>query len=433
MLTALIFILALALRLTLSPLAFHVDILSFAGWGQWIYLHGPMGFYENSTWIYSWPTQPPFVNLIYGFDNWLYVFLLQMFRDIANIIVRFHLAPGHMIWWFSFTKWFDTAKVSGESVFTIGYLSTIKMLPALADLGIAGLIYWITKTSKKVKRPPLWAAVYLFSPFAFYLSSLWGQYDQFAFLPVFLALILEANKKVPVITPFLFALGIAIKPTSILILPFFIYIYFKNYHKKTEIIISLVLIAVLYFITTKVFTNQDIYTFSSTTLYDKIFLKSASRLSTNSFNFWRIFQKTGGEPSDFRFLFIPANIWSVVAFIILNIIAFKKAATITIKNVFSGAFIVSAGSWLFMTNMLERYFFAGIVTGLVVTIFNPKAFKYWLILSLIFVINLYSGWWFPEFLTPLRLALIWQGGILTKFLALTNIFLFLKITLIMVK
>ena len=61
-----------------------------------------------------------------------------------------------------FYKWFHTAKTSDEASFSIGYLVSIKILPILADLGIAGLIYWVAKLSGKVKYPILWASIFLF-------------------------------------------------------------------------------------------------------------------------------------------------------------------------------------------------------------------------------------------------------------------------------
>lgn len=425
MIIILVFVLALALRLFLAPLGFHIDILSNAGWGQWIYMHGPLGFYENSIWIFSWPTQPPFVNLLYGFDNWLYIFLLQISRSTGNTIVQYHLAPGHMRWWFNFTKWFDTAKTSDEAVFSIGYLTSIKILPILADLGIAGLIYNIAKSVKGIKFPIIWSAIYLFSPFSWYLSSLWGQYDQLGFLPVLAAFILESQKKLPWLTPFLFVLSVAIKPTSLILAPFFIYLYFKNSHNKVNPLIAILLIGTFFIETTQVFTKQNLYYFTINELYGKIFLKSASRLSANAFNFWRPFVTAVNQTQDSKFLFLPAYIWSTLSFIVLNLVAFKLSRKITLENVIKGIFIIGAGSWIFMTNMLDRYFFGGVVSGLILCIYDKKLFKYWLPVSLIFWLNLFNQWWFPDFLSPLKSIMIWNDGLFTKILSGVNVVLFL--------
>lgn len=425
MVILIIFLTALVFRLLISPLGFHVDIFSNAGWGQWIYQNGTLGFYEATGWIYSSPTQPPFVSLIYGFNNYLYVFLLETFRDLGHTIVKYHLAPGKMVWFFEFTKWFDIGKVNDEAVYITGYLATIKILPILADLGIASIIYLIAK-EQKAKVPTIWPLIYLVSPFSWYLSGLWGQYDQLSFLPILLAFILESKKKFPILTPILFALSIAIKPTSLILVPIFIYIYIRNSHKKIEMATSGISIFIFFYATTNVFTNIGPIEYSWEVLSQKIFNKSATRLSANSFNFWRIFQTNNIQTAETTFLFLPAYIWSYTAYAVLNLYAVKLLKKVNLKSTLTAVFIVSAGSFLFMTNMLDRYFFAGIVSGLIICIFNHRLLKYWLILSLIFWINLYNQWWFPEFLEPLYKTLTWQDGLITKLLSIINVIVFLQ-------
>src|SRR3989304_7936565 len=95
------------------------------------------------------------------------------------------------------------------------------------------------------------------------------------------------------------------------------------------------------------------------------------------------------------------------------------------KTIFNSLFIIGAGSWLFLTNMLDRYFFAGVVGGLFVTMHHPKLFKYWLITSLIFGLNLYRGWWFPESLGFVKHALIDGNGIAGFFLSIANVWIYL--------
>lgn len=428
----LILLVSLAFRLLIAPTGFHIDIISNAGWGMWITAHGPLGFYTNNIWTFAWPTQPPFVSLLYGFDSLLYSWLLEAFRKIGNMIVLYHIAPWHLRFWFEFTKWFDTAKISDESAFTTGYLTTIKILPILADLFIASIIYKIAKFEKN-KFPLLWSTLYLISPFSWYLSALWGQYDQLSYLFLLIASILVSNKKLSVLTPFIFAVSIAVKPTALILLPFFIYIYIKNTRSKISYIISAILIILFFYTTTKVFTLDNPINFTKDVLINKIFYKSGSRLTANAFNFWRIIVGNRIESADFAFLFIPAKWWSYSAFFLFNFLAIKKIKKINIKNVMTGIFIISAGSWLFMTNMLDRYFFAGVATGLILSVFDRRILKYWIILSIIFWINLYNQWWFPDFLQPLHNILAANNAIITRLLALINVITFAKILQISLK
>src|SRR5687767_10639486 len=99
-----IFGLGLVLRLLFSLYGNHPDILSLAGWGQWLFQHGTKGFYENNIWVYAWPTQAPLFNLIMLGAHLGYEYTLNTMRFL-NFNVVPHLAPGHMLWWFEWIKW----------------------------------------------------------------------------------------------------------------------------------------------------------------------------------------------------------------------------------------------------------------------------------------------------------------------------------------
>ncbi len=417
--------LTFALRIVLSPLALHDDLVSNAEWGQWIYENGTKGFFENSIWTYSWPTQPPLANLLFGGERHLYQWLLEIFRNIGHTIVAYHLAPGHMRWWFNFTVWFDQAKFSPVIVFPKGYIAVMKLLPILADLGIAGILYFVAEKIKKGKGL-VYSTIYLLSPFSWYLSSLWGQTDQLAFLFVLIAYVAEFQKIAPFFTPLLFTIGILIKPTSLILLPLFIWIYLKNNHKKTQLILSFFLAFGAFWVTTKAFSgNLNPLFYAKEMLFPKVFLKSEFRVSTNAFNFWRVFIGNKALSDKATFLLLPARIWGVIVFTLLNLFAIKLTKKGDLKRGFSALFIVSAGSYLFMTNMLDRYFFAGILSGLFVCIYYPKLLKYWFVMSLIFWVNLFNQWWYPEWLKPLQTVLTWQEGLVTRILAFSNVAIFL--------
>jgi hypothetical protein len=95
---------------------------------------------------------------------------------------------------------------------------------------------------------------------------------------------------------------------------------------------------------------------------------------------------------------------------------------------FCALFLVGAGSWLFLTSMNERYFFLGVTSGLFVSLYKPKLFKYWFIMSLIYWLNLYRQWWFPEFLSPLKNVLSVNEGFVGVIISAVNVYLYLKMT-----
>lgn len=421
---SIIFSLAIALRFALSPTGFHVDIFSNAAWGEWIGENGPLGFYNNNIWVYSWPTQPPLVNLLYGFTHNLYLWFLELLRQSANVIVKYHLAPGHMLWWFKFVIWFDNP-LSTEIWFPYGFLVSIKAIAIIADLAIAALIAWLAKSLKR--NPIIWSAIYLFSPFTWYLSALWGQYDQLAYLfalTSFLSLI-----KLPGISPLLMAISISLKPTTIIFAPLYLWLYVKRKPKTKAILFGAATSLLFTYSTLRAFTTGSIILFIKEVLIPKIIFKSEFRVSTNAYNFWHILTLDKAMGDTTKFLFLPAKIWGLLAFTIINIKTFKHTKTLNYKNIFSSLFIIGAGGWLFMTNMLDRYFFAGVVGGLFVTIYQPKLFKYWLVASLIFCLNLFRGWWFPDSFLFLKDAITANNGIAGLFLSIANVL----VCLIMIK
>lgn len=424
---SLIFFLGAFVRFFLSPLGFHVDIFSTAAWGEWIYKNNPKDFYEHNIWLYSWPTQPPLVNLVYDFSYWLYQQLVNLFSQIAYFIAINRLAPTKFLWFFDFVKWFGTIRLF-ETSFNFGYLIIIKLLPILADLLIAIIIYLLAKSLTKT-RAILLSAIYLFSPFSFYLSSLWGQYDGVGFLFLILAFI-SFLSKFSFLSWGLLLLSVGLKPTALIFVPLFIWIFFKQIKQKQKLptqALNLLIGILVFLIPILIFANKDLLGFINDVLIPKIFYKAEFRLSTNSFNFWHIFIGNRAYGQDYSFIFIPARIWGYGIFLLINLLALKVLKKISLENIFVALFLISFGGWLFLTNMLERYAFAGIVTLLFVSIYKPFLLKYWIILSIIFWLNLYHGWWFPHWLEPLHQILIWQDGLITRLLSVINVIFFFQL------
>lgn len=408
------------LRLVLSPTFYHIDILSQAYWGEWIYNNGTKQFYSNSTWVYAWPTQPPLVNLVYAASFWLYLNSLELFRNIAHYVVP-HLAPTYMLWYFDFVIWYTDAQYT-ESYLKLGYFLSIKFIGILGDL-LIGLIIFLMLKKEDAKKALLLSSLYLFSPFSFYISALWGQYDQLSFLFLLLSVWLLLRKNV-LLSPFLLMISISLKPTSIIFIPLFLWIYFRLKKHILEYLGGILLAIGGGLLTVAVFTNDNLLHFLYYDLKNKVFFKAGFRVSTNSFNFWHIF--IGDNPKEHfeTFLLVPAYVWGWLSYSFVNLLAFKYSYKINQKNVLTAFAVVGLGGWLFTTNMLERYFFAGMVFSMMCLIYYPGFFRYWLIMSLIFWVNLYHGWWVPRAWDFLRQLLIWNNHTVTRILSFVNVAVF---------
>jgi hypothetical protein len=94
-------------------------------------------------------------------------------------------------------------------------------------------------------------------------------------------------------------------------------------------------------------------------------------------------------------------------------------------------FIIAFSAWLFMVTMHERYLFSAVVIGLILVGRYPKLFWYWILLSSIFWLNMFNGWWVPLKWLWLKNILTWGGefyGTIPRILSIINIWLFFKMT-----
>lgn len=411
-------------RLLLAPSTYHQDLLSQANWGEYISQTGSKGFYSHNIWTFSWPNHPPLTSLYYG---WCYKIYLQISLRLHQSVLFFDKFGITNDNYQNFVDSFDQI-VSPEKPYFLGFLLSLKIVPIAFDILIALLIYYLAKTNKK--NPFKFILIYLVSPFTWYISSLWGQSDQISFLFTITSLLLLT--KYPTVSIILFFIGTSIKPTSVFLLPLFIFILVKNKISLKKILIGGIICIVLNFIIFKFFTDINLIKFTTDILLPRIFDRPP-RLTTNSYNFWHIFTLDKGWSDKTVFLFLPAWIWSGIFYTIINLLAFKIIKVKNNKSIVGAAFIVSFGSWLFLTNMLDRYSFTGVVAGLIMTIYYPRLLKYWLVISVIYWINLFRGWWFPEFAAPLKYLLTTDNYIAGLFLSLGNVLVYLKILRVLIE
>jgi len=417
-----IIIVALFFRFLLAPITFHQDLLSQAGWGQYIAQTGSNGFYSHNIWIFSWPNHPPLASLYYGYCYKIYLQLSLRLHQSILFLNKTGFSGGN---YYNFVDSFDKL-VSPEKPYSLGFLISLKIIPITFDILIGLLIFYLTKINKKNSFKYL--LIYLFSPFSWYLSSLWGQTDQMSFLLTIVSFLLLTKE--PVISIVLFFLGASIKPTSLFLAPLFLFILIKTQVSFKKILLGVIICVALNVLIFRFFTDVNLIKFTFNTLLPRIFDRPP-RLTTNAYNFWHIFTLDRGWSNKTTFLFLPAIVWSIFLYIFINILSFKFLKQINLKSIIISVFVVSFGSWLFLTDMLDRYSFTGIVSGLILSIYHPKLLKYWLVLSLIYWLNLFRGWWFPESFVGLKYLLTTNNYIAGLFLSLGNVLIYFKMVYIL--
>ncbi|KKQ50941.1 MAG: hypothetical protein US72_C0026G0001, partial [Microgenomates group bacterium GW2011_GWC1_38_12] len=215
-----IFIIAFVFRLVLAPLIQHPDVIDNLNWGRNLRVDGLRGFYQRDIPDAGPPNYPPLYYYI-NLTNQLF------YENVKEVLWKINLNvpafPSNLYLWFE--------SKSGNIFFN--------KLPAIfADVGISFLIYRIVKEFKDQKRGEMSAALFLFLPPSWYLSAVWGQTDSlyiFFILASFLALVKKKWTELGI----LYLLSFLIKPTAVIVLPLFIFIYFKNFSFRNFVYTSL--------------------------------------------------------------------------------------------------------------------------------------------------------------------------------------------------
>lgn len=412
-----VFFAGLLLRLLLIPFGNHPDILSIAGWGKWIYENGPRGFYENRVWIYSWPTQAPLFSLLVGWTHEGYELTLNIMRWLTFNIVP-HLAPGHMLWWFDWVWWWERTLFPPTSFF-YGFIMWIKVPPIISDLIIALIVYLIGIRFSSWKKALVVAGVFLISPFSWYISALWGQYDQVVTLFVLVAF-LALYKRYFFISALSLLIAGQIKPTAVFFIPLYLfYFFYQRPNIKDTLLTALTLLGAFWFVTAP-FADGTPFLYTYEIIYPKVFMSDRWMVANHVFNFWQFFYPLGGWAT-FKFIGIPMFMWSIMLVSLIYLWSFKVIISgNNLKNLFISLYIVAGGTYMFGIGMLDRYFFPTPVFLALLIFFYPKLLKIWIAANFFFLINLFYSWGFP-FLT---IGQVWKSSFLIRIFSLLQLLTF---------
>ena len=170
---------------------YETDILCFTGWAESAYKLGLPEFYKGAGFV----DYPP---------GYIYVLYFTGFiADIFNI---------------------DTASVL--------YNFILKLPSMMADVLTAAIIYNFAKTKISENKAAALCAIYVFNPFVYLTSTLWGQVDSVFALLIVAALVLLYDKK-HIASACVYALALLVKPQALVLFP--IYIFYIILCKKSEI------------------------------------------------------------------------------------------------------------------------------------------------------------------------------------------------------
>lgn len=372
-----ILLFALILRIAVSFLGEHGDVVAYYWWGQDLLKHGLLGFYDRNIVNAVRPIYPPVTTYLFLLAAYIHQVVYQFFWFLN---VRISLFPSGLINWMeSDHGWYFFNK-----------------LPAIfADLGIIRLLYLFVKKISDEKKGLLAASIFAFTPAFWYNSAVWGQTDSVFALPMlgaFYALSLNKTKT----SLFLIGLSLLTKPTAVFVLPVYL-IWFLKKAKLSDFLPGILILLAEIFILFLPFHPSNlpewILLFYKRTLGGEL-----GYLVANAFNFWALFFGFDNRPDTSLFLGIPANIFGYAAYSVslgISLYATWKQKADT-KLFLLAAVAVTFAAFIFLPRMHERYFYPALISMVPLAAISDKFRKFFWFLSTIHLINLFHFWWVPR-------------------------------------
>jgi Gpi18-like mannosyltransferase len=348
------------------------DLLLYADWGEKFWEYGSKNFYYVDKWYYAPPNYPP-ISLIYGASYWLFdhKYILAQIHNTIKII------PAVFIVYF----------------YEHGYFLLLKLPAILADLGLAFLIYkLVLKFTKDKKKSLLGMVIYLFNPVSVFLSGIWGQTDSLIAIFALLSFISLASQKTAISLP-LFFISLYIKPNWVAFIPLYIFLLFIKQVKLREVFVGGLLSLIIFFITTRPFAKDNVINFSRWLLETRILPTAsvAQKASVSAFNFYTTFLQIDYDLESTRLFGVPLSLLGILFFLVINlaVFAYLKKQKASLHSVMVGIFTIGFGSYLFLTNMLERYFFASFVPMIILVLTKPRTLVWGILINLAVFANLF--------------------------------------------
>ncbi len=395
---------AFFLRIVVSFLAEHGDVVNYYWWSKDLLLHGLNGFYDRNIANAMRPTYPPVTSYLFLMAGYLH----EAVRNILWFLnVHVSIFPSNLIVWIeSDHGWYVFNK-----------------LPAIfSDLGIIALLYFFVRDLRDKKSGFIAASLFSFVPVFWYNSSLWGQTDSVFALPMLGAFYALYKGKIK-LSVLLYGLAILTKPTCFFALPIFAFWLIKKSSLR-ELLSSIVVFALEVLLLYLPFHPQNLLSWVFT-FYKHSLGGELNYMVANAFNFWALVFGFDNRPDTSSFLGMPANLVGNIIFLLFvgaSGYIFWKYKKISIEMVLFLAALVSFCAFLFLPRMHDRYFYPVLVLLIPLTVTGKKMMYIFWTLATLHLINLYHFWWVPKI--PF-LVILFSNFVVEKSLIVVNIFVFL--------
>lgn len=399
---------AFLLRAVLAFVIWHPDLLNHMDWGIRFFEYGPARFFaaETNVWSFLWPNQPPGTIYIFAFIRKLYEWIFALFWWVNVNIPPF---PSQVMLFLE------------DNLYT-----ALLQLPAiLADFGIAYLIFRFLKDENKKKLGIFGALVFLFNPVIWYNSAVWGQTDAVVNFFALLAFYLLLKKKLS-LAVLSFAVSLFTKASLLIFIPIFIVVALRQKYSIKKWGRTILLSALVIGILTYPFSQGEPFSWLWLLYTKKVFVQQLQAITANAFNVWAVVAGIHIKPHTLLLGPLSYKWWGIITYAISYIpaiyLVYKKQ---DIKSVVWSLSIVAFSTFMFMTNMHERYLYPLFPVFTILVAFEKRLLGIYVAVSSISLLNLYNFWFTPrvEFLVKLMSG---KDRLAPRILGLINLGLFVR-------
>lgn len=408
---ALLLILGFLVRVLFAHLNQSGDLFIFQEWGQKFWEYGIKNYYfgSDNVWTHTPPNYPPLSTLMFGGLDWLF----QHKYVLAQLHNLIRIPPAAFIIYF----------------YKYGDVFLIKLPSILADLGVGLVIYRLVgDISGNKKKALIGAGLYLLNPISIFVSSVWGQTDGLVSFFGLLAFVLLYYKKVYLSIPLLFV-SFYLKPTWATLIPFYLFALYIYRPKLKQIILGGLISLIIFLVTTAPFADRNPFAYAKYLTTERLWYgaRGTVRASVSAFNFHSLFFKIDRDYPNVRLAGVKSDTWGLIFYIALNFITFKYfSKNKKLFGLISSIYIISMGSFLFLTNMLERYFYPALSSMIIMMVAAPGVTLELILANLILFANLIWAFYrrrFDEIDHPFTN----NNFLLIRLLSLASLFIFLRV------
>lgn len=387
-----VLVIAILIRLLLAPLSYHDDTQVNYWWGKFATEFPLRGYYD---WLefggYVHPDQPVLYILFYASIRHVWQFSHDIFWYLNVHIPAF---PSYFMQWY----------------FEKGNLFLEKIPIIFSDLILIFLAYKFL--SKKI------AFIFALFPPLIYNTAVWGGNDSLLNL-LGLSALYFLYKKRYIYSSILFALCFLFKTSLVMFLPIVLIIFIKNKPNFKNIFFLFIPATTLSLLLAYPFSTYFLPTWIFN-LYTKIVLPGAMhQITSNALNFWALIYGLNPLPDDnIRLLSL------FICFILYIYISVKLWKNFQPRQILLSLVQITLVTFTFMTRMHERYTFPALIPLLVLSYYDRSYFKYFILLTLTHMLNVYNLWWVPNI--PLLITFL-KIDLVIRIISLINTLLALKL------